>query len=57
LEQADHYAMLEQGARHLAAISADPEERRLHLGWANRYYKLGVEARLEPTGPVTARAA
>jgi hypothetical protein len=46
LDQAGHYAQLEQGARHLAAISEDAEERRMHLGWANRYYRLRMDALL-----------
>ncbi|HZH05146.1 MAG TPA: hypothetical protein VEY69_00570 [Lautropia sp.] len=44
METAGHYAQLEQGARHLAAISEDAEERRMHLGWANRYYRLRLDA-------------
>ncbi len=42
-----HYAQLEMGARYLAATAANAEERRIHLGWANRYYRLGLEARLD----------
>lgn len=52
-----HYAQLEMGARYLAAITKDAEERRTHLGWANRYYRLGVEARLEGTELPAAQAA
>ena len=47
MNQAIRYAKLEQGARYLASISVDPDERRTHLGWANRYYRLGVEERLQ----------
>ncbi len=47
MDQAAYYAQLEQGARYLASISADAAERRTHLGWANRYYRLGLEAQLD----------
>ncbi len=47
MDQAVYYSQLEQGARYLASTSADPAERRAHLGWANRYYRLGLEARLD----------
>ncbi len=52
-----HYAQLEMGARYLAAAAADAEERRTHLGWANRYYRLGLEARLEEMELPAAQAA
>jgi hypothetical protein len=44
LNQAGYYAQLEQGARHLAALSEDGDERRIHLGWANRYCRLRMDA-------------
>ncbi len=47
MDQAVYYSQLEQGARYLASITADSAERRTHLGFANRYYRLGVEARLD----------
>ncbi len=47
MDQAVYYSQLEQGARYLASISADPAERNVHLGWANRYFRLGLEARLD----------
>ena len=47
VSHSSRYAQLEQGARYLASMSTDPAERRTHLGWANRYYRLGVEARLD----------
>ncbi len=47
MNQAVYYAQLEAGARYLASISSDLDERRTHIGWANRYYRLGVEARLD----------
>ena len=46
MDQASRYEQLEMGARHLARISTDAEERRIHLGWANRYYRLRLEAGL-----------
>ena len=39
-----NYAQLEQGARYLASKAADEAERRLHLGWANRYSRLVSDA-------------
>jgi hypothetical protein len=47
VDQAVYYSQLEQGARYLASTSADQAERRTHLGWANRYYRLSIEARLD----------
>ena len=44
LNDALHYAQLEQGARYLASLAATDAERREHLGWANRYYRLKIEA-------------
>ena len=46
MDQMMSYAQLEQGARYLASTSTDPAERHKHLCWANRYYRLSVEARL-----------
>ncbi|HEX8402597.1 MAG TPA: hypothetical protein VF628_12940 [Allosphingosinicella sp.] len=57
MDEAGYYAMLEQGARHLAAASADATARRTHLGWANRYYRLSVEARLGQVSTEHAQAA
>lgn len=44
LEQARYYAELEQGARYLAAQAANSDERLEHLGWANRYSRLRLDA-------------
>jgi hypothetical protein len=57
VNQASYYAQLEHGARFLAANSAEPKERERHLGWANRYHRLGAEARPERATPTTAQAA
>jgi hypothetical protein len=53
LDQALDYAQLEQGARYLASLTRDEAERREHLGWANRYSRLKLDA-IEDCG--TARA-
>lgn len=57
MDEAGYHAMLEQGARHLAATSADAAARRTHLGWANRYHRLSVEARLGQALTEQAQAA
>jgi hypothetical protein len=57
LDQASRYEQLEMGARHLARISTDAEERRIHLGWANRYYRLRLEAGLALPNLNSAEAA
>jgi hypothetical protein len=44
LDHALDYAQLEQGARYLASLSRDDAERRQHLGWANRYSRLRMDA-------------
>jgi len=44
LDQANHYAELEQGARYLASLAANDAERFEHLSWANRYYRLRLDA-------------
>jgi len=44
LDQALDYAQLEQGARYLASLTRDDAERREHLGWANRYSRLRIDA-------------
>jgi hypothetical protein len=44
LDHALDYAQLEQGARYLASLSRDDAERREHLGWANRYSRLRMDA-------------
>jgi hypothetical protein len=51
LEDATYYAQLEQGARYLAALAKSELERREHLGWANRYFRLRLDAQ-----PVVAHA-
>jgi hypothetical protein len=43
-DQPVDYAQLEQGARYLAACAATDEERQVHLSWANRYFRLRVDA-------------
>ena len=43
-----HYAQLEQGARYLASLAISDDERREHIGWANRYYRLRVDATPAP---------
>lgn len=55
MENATYYERLEQGARYLASLATSPAERREHLGWANRYYRLAVDARSSRF--VTAQAA
>lgn len=42
--QATYYEQLEQGARYLASRAVDDVERQQHLGWANRYYRLRLDA-------------
>ena len=39
-----YYARLEQGARYMASRAANDDERRVHLGWANRYRRLVSDA-------------
>jgi len=57
LDQSVYYAQLEKGARHLASLASTPAERQEHLGWANRYYRLGVDARETRSGrPLKAAA-
>jgi hypothetical protein len=46
LDIAIHYARLEQGARYLASLAANDDERRVHLGWANRYRRLVTDAKV-----------
>ena len=55
MEQAVYYAQLEEGARYLASLATSDSERHLHLSWANRYYRLRVDA--EPQPAVTPIAA
>ena len=55
MEQAVYYAQLEEGARYLASLATSDAERQVHLGWANRYYRLRVDAELQPA--VTSMAA
>ena len=47
MDSQTYYAELEQGARYLAARAASDAERTVHLGWANRYYQLRVDAEAE----------
>ena len=55
LDDATYYAQLEQGARYLAALAASQRERDVHLGWANRYYRLRVDAEPRPAiAPIAA---
>jgi len=54
LDQALDYAQLEQGARYLASLTHNEAERREHLGWANRYRRLKIDA---SEGFGTARAS
>lgn len=56
MDDSVHYAKLEAGARWLAARAATASERHEHLGWANRYYRLGLHAR-ECERPLTRVAA
>jgi hypothetical protein len=44
LDKAVYYAQLEQGARYLASLARSDSERHLHLSWANRYYRLRLDA-------------
>lgn len=44
MDEASYYAQLEQGARYLASLASDDDERREHLGWANRYFRLWTDA-------------
>jgi hypothetical protein len=39
-----YYAQLEEGARYLASLATTDAERNVHLGWANRYYRLRLDA-------------
>lgn len=39
-----YYSRLETGARYLAANAVDDDERREHLGMANRYSRLVLDA-------------
>jgi len=45
LNSATYYEQLEEGARYLASLALTDEERKQHLGWANRYCRLALEAR------------
>jgi hypothetical protein len=52
MDDATHYKQLEIGARFLASRAASEAERIEHLGWANRYYRLGADADCQPTAAV-----
>lgn len=59
MNNATYYAQLEEGARYLASRAASDAERRLHLGWANRYRRLVADAqgpRRKPLSPAAAAA-
>ena len=55
MDYATYYEQLEKGARYLASLASGPE-RREHLGWANRYHRLAMDARPSCT-PLTVRLA
>lgn len=55
MDSAAYYAQLEQGARYLASLATNDAERHVHLSWANRYYRLRVDA--EPQPAITPIAA
>ena len=42
MDDATYYKQLELGARYLASRASSEVERLEHLGWANRYYRLGA---------------
>ena len=44
VDQSVYYSQLEQGARYLASLAETDAERRVHLGWANRYCRLAADA-------------
>ena len=48
MDYATYYQQLETGARYLASRAVSESERREHLGWANRYYRLAVNAMTAP---------
>lgn len=52
MDNATYYAQLEQGARYLASVAANDDERREHLGWANRYQRLGSDLAAPVKQPV-----
>lgn len=52
MDNATYYAQLEQGARYLASLTANDDERREHLGWANRYRRLSSETAAPVQAPV-----
>lgn len=56
MNQAVYYSQLEQGARYLASLAATEAERRVHLGWANRYCRLASDAAPEAPGSLSALA-
>lgn len=60
MDYATHYERLEQGARYLASKALTAAEKSEHLGWANRYYRLAVDARSDririPPAPLRAAA-
>jgi hypothetical protein len=51
MKQVVYYAQLEQGARYLASLASTHAERQQHLAWANRYYRLAVDARESRQAP------
>ncbi|HEV2079860.1 MAG TPA: hypothetical protein VGR19_08205 [Allosphingosinicella sp.] len=56
MDNATYYARLEKGARYLASVAANDDERREHLGWANRYHRLVCDAAV-PSHCTLVRAA
>ena len=55
LDTATYYAQLEEGARYLASLATSDSERQVHLGWANRYYRLRIDA--QPRAALASLAA
>lgn len=39
-----YYSQLEEGARFLASLAPDRAQERAHLGMANRYHRLAIDA-------------
>jgi hypothetical protein len=48
VDQAIYYSQLEKGARFLASRATTEAGRIEHLGWANRYYRLRLDATPTP---------
>ena len=54
MDTATYYAQLEQGARYLASLATSEQERNVHLRWANRYYRLRIDAERPVLTPIAA---